>query len=55
MPNAAIGQGNLCALHTTLGALESWLCRKSKTFVKSPCSLRGTHVDNNGRQFRKTD
>ena len=55
MPKVVTAQGTLYALPTTLGALESWLCSKSKTIVRSQCSLRGSGVDNNGRQFGKTN
>lgn len=52
-PKAVTAQGALYSLPTTLGALESWLCNKSRTFVRSQCSLRGSGVDDNGRQFGK--
>ena len=55
MPKAVTAQRTLYTLPTTLGALESWLCTKSKTFVRSQCSLRGSGVDNNGRWFGKTN
>ena len=53
MPKAVTAQGALYSLPTTLGALESWLCSKSRTFVRSQCLLRGSGVDDNGRQFGK--